>query len=67
MMMVVKESGIGAGWANTTLHDLPRLLNMAWPADKNGRVGGGGHRMATTPRRAEICISTCTYGSMGLD
>ena len=50
MMMVVKESGIGAGWANTTLHDLPRLLNMARLADENRWVGGGGHRMATTPR-----------------
>ena len=67
MMMVVKESGIGAGWANTTLYDLPRLPNMVWLANENRQVGGGGHRMATTPRRAEIFISTCTYGSMGLD
>ena len=55
MMMVVKESGIGAGWANTTLHDLPRLINMAsLAADQPMRTGGLVEgAIEWQPRRAE--------------
>ena len=54
MVMVAKESGIGAAWANTTLHDLSGHLQKwpGWLADKNRRVGGGGH-LQWQPRRAE--------------